>query len=75
MYKLEWKDSENPSRICFAIVNLESAYSLWWSLTGYGRKDGCKPYDVQVFDLSGNEIDMTSGSANVAGQGSYTNSR
>lgn len=73
MYKVEWRDSHDPNRVCFAVCNLESAYSLWWSLTGYGRKDSLKPSQVKVFDLSGNEVKMTSGKAQVASGGSYTN--
>lgn len=72
MYKISWaRKSDRFARQFVLAPDVHALLAIHWIITGYGRNDGASPVDIKVTDLDGNEVDMTKGLADAAGQGTY----
>lgn len=70
MYKISWGTvTDRHDRTCVLVSSAEALFDLYHLITGYGRKDGRVPADIQVTNLDGVPVDMSTGLANVAGLG------
>lgn len=73
MYKISWaRRSDKFSRTFILCPCVYSLFTTYHILTGYGNNDGASPIDIKVTNLNGDEIDMTKGLADAAGQGTYS---
>jgi hypothetical protein len=73
MYKLSWARINDRFHRTFVVVpDVHALFELYHVVQGYGMEDGCVPVEVKVTNLDGDEVDMTKGLAEVAGQGTYS---
>lgn len=73
MYKISWaRASDKFHRVFVVVPDVHSLFDLYFVLTGYGRRDGCVPIDIQVTNLDGHAVDMTQGLAAAASAGTYS---
>lgn len=72
MYKISWEEKTGDRAFKFVLVpDVETLFSMYHILTGYGRGDGCTPVNIQCTNLDGVAVDMKSGMQDAAAFGTY----
>ncbi len=73
MYVIKWNTADDAFKNCFATCsNVESTWNLWWNLSHNASIDSSRASNIRVYDMTGNEINMNKGGANLAANGEWT---
>ena len=73
MFKISWaRPTDKYHRVFIIVPDVRTLFDTYWVITGYGRRDGMTPVDVQVTNLDGHSVDMSQGLAAAASVGTYS---